>query len=906
MNHPREEVLFALLADTPPERQTVFLDATCQDDFALRQRLEARLTELQQSDTVVDPGSSADQPTVKAQIPKEEPDEAIGPTVGRYKLREKLGEGGCGVVYVAEQSEPVRRRVALKVIKLGMDTKQVVARFEAERQALAMMDHPNIAKVLDAGATSTGRPYFVMELVRGHRITDFCDQAKLTAKLRLQLFVKVCHAIQHAHQKGIIHRDIKPSNILVTRLDSEPVPKVIDFGIAKATEGRLTDNTVYTQLQQFVGTPAYMSPEQAEMTGMDIDTRSDIYSLGVLLYELLTGKTPFDAKELIASGLDGMRKTILEREPSRPSTRVSTLVMEELTTTAERRSIDRSQLVHLLKGDLDWIVMKCLEKDRTRRYETANALAADIARYLSDEPVTARPVSTLYKFQKSFRRNRLVFASAGAVLLALVAGLCLSVWQAAVATRERKAAEAARMAETEQRLAVQTALRRAEAERQRADDNANRASTNALLAQAEATKSTQVATLLKDMLAGVGPSVARGRDTTLLREILTNTVSRLDKEMADQPEVEADLRVILGRTYRDLGDYPASTAMNRRALELRRKALGERHESVAQALNELAKSEGLRGNWAEAEQFQRKALAIRRENREVTDLVIADMQNDLGILLWNGGKLGEAMAAYRAALEIKEKQLAPPNEKLADAHLNLSLLLLDRGDFAQGESEARTALAAYRLLFGDGHPKVGMALHNQAKMLVELEKNAEAERAIESAVGIYKQVYPGDHEYVAEALDDLGLILQRQGDFTRSETAFRDSLAMSKRLLGDDHPRTLSAMRHLALLKAREPIDPEAEELIQKAETLTRQRYAKQPAMLAACLSDQGAYLIRTGRPNEAVPILQEAFQVTTNGGRPAIERKRAASQLSQLYSKLGRTKDSEKWANEAVRIPAD
>ena len=313
--------------------------------------------------------------------------------------------------------------MALKVIKLGMDTKQVVARFEAERQALAMMDHPNIARVLDAGTTELGRPYFVMELVRGIKITEYCDQNNLTTKERLDLFIKVCQAIQHAHQKGIIHRDIKPSNILVTLHDGVPVPKVIDFGIAKATEGRLTDATVYTQLHQFVGTPAYMSPEQAEMSGLDIDTRSDIYSLGVLLYELLAGSTPFDANELAASGLDAMRKTIREKEPVRPSTRLATLKGDELTTTAKRRSTETAKLLHQLKGDLDWIVMKCLEKDRTRRYETANGLAYDLKRHLNNEPVLARPPSAAYKFQKAVRRNKLFYGAGLAVMLALAVGL---------------------------------------------------------------------------------------------------------------------------------------------------------------------------------------------------------------------------------------------------------------------------------------------------------------------------------------------------------------------------------------------------------------------------------------------------------------------------------------------------
>jgi len=433
----REEAIFNGAKVLPPADRAAYLQAACGEDSRLRQRIEVLLQSHEQAGDFLEPEPAQPPPrpsgTIVVTAP---PTEKPGDSIGHYKIREQLGEGGCGVVYVAEQTEPVRRRVALKVIKLGMDTRSVIARFEAERQALAMMDHPNIARVLDAGTTENGRPYFVMELVRGIKLTDYCDQNQLNTAERLDLFIQVCHAVQHAHQKGIIHRDLKPSNILVTLHDGTPVPKVIDFGIAKATEGRLTNLTVYTELHQFIGTPAYMSPEQAEMSGLDVDTRSDIYSLGVLLYELLTGRTPFDPQELLRSGLDEMRRTIREKEPLRPSTRLSTLIDADLTAVAKRHSEEAPRLIHFIRGDLDWIVMKALEKDRTRRFETANALAADVQRFLKYEPVDARPPSNTYRLQKLVRRNKTVFAAAGAVVGALILGFGLSLY---LFVQERKA-----------------------------------------------------------------------------------------------------------------------------------------------------------------------------------------------------------------------------------------------------------------------------------------------------------------------------------------------------------------------------------------------------------------------------------------------------------------------------------
>ncbi len=421
----REEELFAAALALPAAERAGYLERECGGDSERRRRVEALLHAHETIGGFLEKPAEAGLPEAAHAAASKAPEQVLGTKIGRYKLLEKIGEGGCGVVYLAEQKEPIHRRVALKVIKLGMDTQEVIARFEAERQALALMDHPNIAKVLDAGTTESGRPYFVMELVRGIKITAYCDQHNLSMTERLQLFTQVCHAIQHAHQKGIIHRDIKPSNILVTLQDGEPVPKVIDFGIAKATQGRLTDQTLFTAFEQFIGTPAYMSPEQAELTGQDIDTRSDIYSLGVLLYELLTGRTPFETKDLLRAGLDEMRRQIREVEPPKPSTRLSTLEGEALASTAQHRATAAPKLIHLVRGDLDWIVMRCLEKNRARRYETANGLADDILRHLHDQPIAARPPSRSYRLGRLLLRNRRPLALAAT---ALVLGIAVGAW----------------------------------------------------------------------------------------------------------------------------------------------------------------------------------------------------------------------------------------------------------------------------------------------------------------------------------------------------------------------------------------------------------------------------------------------------------------------------------------------
>jgi serine/threonine protein kinase len=423
MNGPEktEVDLFTEAVQLPAEQRSAFLRAACAGNAALQANVEALL------EAHMATGEFLEQAPAEVKAQARAPGEKPGDHVGRYKLLQQIGEGGCGVVFMAEQEEPVRRKVAVKIVKPGMDTKTVVTRFEAERQALTLMDHPNIARVLDAGATESGRPYFVMELVRGVKITDYCDQNSLKTAARLDMFLEVCDAVQHAHQKGIIHRDLKPSNILVTTLPSgKPLAKVIDFGIAKATTGQqLTDKTLFTAFELLIGTPAYMSPEQAALSSVDIDTRSDIYSLGVLLYELLTGTTPFDTTEILKRGLDEVRRVVCNVEPPRPSTRLSTLMAANLTSVSRHRQVEPPRLIREVRGDLDWIVMKSLEKDRERRYATVNGFAMDVRRFLGGEAILARPPSTFYKLVRFVRRHKLFCASACFVLVLFI--ICLVV-----------------------------------------------------------------------------------------------------------------------------------------------------------------------------------------------------------------------------------------------------------------------------------------------------------------------------------------------------------------------------------------------------------------------------------------------------------------------------------------------
>jgi serine/threonine protein kinase/tetratricopeptide (TPR) repeat protein len=692
------------------------------------------------------------------------PTEQPGDTIGRYKLLQKLGEGGCGVVYMAEQEEPVRRRVALKIIKLGMDTHTVVARFDAERQALALMDHANIARVLDAGATETGRPFFVMELVRGIKITDYADQNSLSTRERLELFIQVCRAIQHAHQKGVIHRDIKPSNVLVTLYDGVPVPKVIDFGIAKATQGRLTDHTLFTAFDQFIGTPAYMSPEQAEMSGLDIDTRSDIYSLGVLLYELLTSKPPFNTKELMAGGLGEVRDRIRQKEPTRPSTMLSTLVVGDLAQIAKARRTEPFKLISLIRGDLEWIVMKCMEKDRTRRYETANGLASDLQRHLRNEPVVARPPSKTYLFQKFVRRHKLLFGSISAVAAALCFGLGLSTWLLIREAKAKQRAVDAELAQEQSRLEADNSRRLAEA-------NENKART-------EASKSRQVAVFLQEMLRGVDASVALGRDTVILREILDRTVERVERDLQNQPEVAAELLGTIGAVYLQLGGNEQAEKMLRRALSLRRQVFGEESLAAAQTYHELAPALWGQGKLIEAENVEQKALRVQTRILGAQHPDVAASLRNLGHILMSQQRVGEAGECYRRALAIRKQHWGEEHWSVAQSLSDVASVLSSQGKWDEAERNYRDALALDRRILGEENPTVAAALSALSQLLASHNKYDEAELMARQSLAMRSRLLGEEHPLTADTRTTLATALFFAGDLAEAETQARLAFAV--------------------------------------------------------------------------------------------------------------------------------
>jgi serine/threonine protein kinase/Tfp pilus assembly protein PilF len=817
-----------------------------------------------------DPDPFDDLPPVGVSPSNEPPKPAApGDRIGRYRLVEQIGKGGFGVVFKAEQEEPIRRLVALKVIKLGMDTQQVIARFEAERQALALMDHPNIAKVLDAGADATGRPYFVMELVQGTKITDYCDEHKLSLRQRLALFIQVCQAVQHAHQKGVIHRDIKPSNVLVSEANGVPVPKVIDFGIARATENqRLTEESLSTAFAQFLGTPAYMSPEQAGRGGQDIDSRSDIYSLGMLLYELLTAQPAFDAEILRKTAMDEVLRFIREEEPPRPSARLTTLTPAELDTVAQCRQTQPASLPKLLRGDLDWIVMRAVEKDRSRRYETANGLALDIQRFLDHEPVLARPPSRLYRFQKVVRRNRLAFAAASMVLAALIVGLGLSTW---LFLREKAARQRAVAAEA--------------------------------TAKTEVSRSVEVARFLKDMVTGVGPAVAQGQDTKLLRGILDKTSDRIEKDLKNQPEVAADLKNTLGTVYEALGEYDKAETALRAAMALK---IGKEADDAKMAalLDNLGVVMARKGKWTEAETMHRRALLIQRSLADPNNAEIAKTLGNLGNALWYQDKFTEAEPIYHEALTLSRQVGGEKTEEMATAVGNMGVLLARQGKAAEAEPLFREALGLQRKLLGTNHPQVAKSLSNLGSALVDQGKLAEAEPIFQESVDIRRRVLGNEHPALAFSLNNLGGLLMQEGKFAEAEAAHREALAIRRKRFGDNHPDVAFSLNRLAGAVTAQGKFAEAEALYREALALRRKLLGDEHLDVIQSLNELGMTLNDEGKVAEAETNLRQAvtFQRKLSGDANA-DLAKLLRNLAFILEQEGKPDEQEKILREALAV---
>jgi serine/threonine protein kinase len=791
-----KEMFLAALAVVPSER-AAWLERACAQDAELRRHVELMLAAHDTHQSLLDRLAPVAQPPeaatgasggAEAEHPAQTEHEGCGTLLaGRYQLLQQIGEGGMGLVFVAEQQQPVRRQVALKVLKPGMDTRQVIARFEAERQALALMDHPHIARVFDGGTTPAGRPYFVMELVKGLSITAHCDRNSLPVRERLGLFVAVCEAVQHAHQKGVIHRDLKPSNVLVVCHDGTPVAKVIDFGIAKAVGQHLTDKTISTQFAQLIGTPLYMSPEQAGQSGLDVDTRSDIYSLGVLLYELLTGTTPFDQERFQGVGFDELRRIIREEEPPRPSTRISTLGQAATTVCTNRKS-DPKQLSRLFRGELDWIVMKALEKDRNRRYESASAFAADVLRYLNDEPVQACPPSAWYRVRKFARRNKGPVLATSFILLCLIGGIIGTSWGMM------------------QALEAQDTIRAEVMEKDKAKKEAEH---QALIA-------TSVSESLKQMLGSLDPDAAKGA-LYPARQLLDDYADNLESKLGDVPEAAADLHAIIGRAYACLGDRKKAEKHLGRALLLRRQVFGNQHEKYADILVAHARPDVAGpSNRSQSEADLRQALAVYRQRGVGGEPVI----RALWVLRWlyvewaHDGQPGKWDGLEPVAQEaLAEARKFPGQDfpKLASILGGWASAKITHGQYAEGEGIAREALAMHRKLHGPDHLETGWGYFILAKALRFQNKLPEALQADKQALAIIRKRLPAEHRNIAVALDGVNRTLDAAGKahqwsdlfpsvaaLNEWESVFREVLATTKpvkRTWGDP---TLSALNGLA------------------------------------------------------------------------------------------------------------
>jgi len=781
--------------------------------------------------------------------------------VGPYRILKQIGTGGMGEVYLAEQTEPIRREVALKIIRQGMDSRDVVARFEAERQALALMNHPHIARVFDAGTTPQGQPYFVMEYVDGLPITEFCDKERLGLRERLELFIGVCDGVQHAHQKAIIHRDLKPSNILVTA-GPPALPKIIDFGIAKATAQPLTEQTMLTALGQIIGTPDYMSPEQAELTTDDIDTRADIYSLGVVLYELLVGARPFDPAEFRKAGFEGMLRQIREVEPPRPSARLMTLAGNS-ARAAHNRGVEAPRHKSALRGDLDWITMKALEKDRTRRYDTANALAMDIRRYLNDESVLASPPSATYRLQKMARRHRAAFVALGAIVAVLAAATVVSTSAFLRATRESERA------------------------------------------RKEAARASQTASFLTSMLQGAGPSAAMGRDTKMLREILDRTNERVGTALAGQPEVEAEMRAVLSDTYRDIGEFDASRTQAERAVAILEAARGERDSTTLAAKSRLGTVAGRLGRFDEAESLLTRVGALQSEvlGAEHTDVLMT--RHSLADVYAYQMRSAEAESLQRINVPLMRRALGDSHVLVQQAMNSLAVAYADNGRFAESESVYTAVIAVVERELGPDYPGLLTAKMGLGWLYRQQERFEEAAHWTEIALEGLRRVMGNDHAETLVAMNNLAVIYKNMGRLDEAEPLFIENVETGKRMMGAEHPETVAGMVNLASFYLARGRFRDAEALSAQCIEIFVRVMPPDYFGTAVARSIRGECRARRGEFAGAEEDLLAAHPIFATqagaGSRRALE---VAAILADLYERTGRAAEAAKWRGATAATP--
>jgi eukaryotic-like serine/threonine-protein kinase len=854
--HDVKRVLSAAL-ELDEAKRPAYLDHACASDHSLRQEVQSLLdsgddirSSFMQSPPLASPTSDG---TADELGPNES---GPGTVLGHYHLLQKVGEGGMGEVWLAEQKEPVRRRVALKLVKGGMYTREVMARFESERQALALMDHPAIAKVFDAGSTPQGAPYFVMEYVAGVPITAYCDNHKLTTRERLELFIHVCEGVQHAHQKAIIHRDLKPSNILVSEVDGRPAPKIIDFGVAKALAQRLTEQTMYTRVGTLVGTPEYMSPEQALSSGEDIDTRTDVYSLGVIFYELLAGVPPLELRKV---ALDEFLRRLREEDPPTPSTKIRTQDAATSTELARNRQTDPLALAKQMRGDLDSIALKALEKDRSRRYSSPSDFAADIGRYLRNEAVVAVPPSVAYRARKFARRHRAALAIAAAFAIVLTAAAVISIRQSIRANREAAVAQA-----------VNDFLQ------------------NDLLAQASAATQS-------------GPS-AKPDPHLEVRTALDRAAARIGGKFDRQPEVEAAIRDTMGQTYLDLGLYPEARTQLERALDLQRRALGAENPQTLKTMSRLGVVASRQGRYPEAEALLSQALVIQLRVLGSDQRDALYSTNSLAVVYWYQGKYAQAEPLYRQTLEISRRVLGPENRSTLATMNNLALVYVNEGKYAQAEALQSQVVEIERRVLGPEHPNTLTSMDNLAWVYTDQGKYTQAEALGSQVLEIQRRVLGPEHPDTLRSMHNLAVVYGDQRKNAQAESLFSQTLAIQRRVLGPEHPNTLVSMDSLADTYRDQNKYVQAEALYRQALETARRVLGPEHPYTLALLSDFAFMYQRQGKYDLAETYAAQALAGRRHAsGSENEDTMASAADLALAYVSQGMFTEGEPLAREAM-----